>query len=384
MDIHPAANIYPAMTPDEYEALKNDIAANGLQQAILLMNGAILDGRHRWQAIEELERSGQRIDVRFEVYKGAAPVATVHSLNFHRRHLNTTQKACIGNEFKKELQKEIRQGERTDLTSANICGSSSEGREARKQAADLVGVSHTVIDKVAHIEREAPALYESMQSGGLSVWDAERELHRAEQKQKQDAIRQDVALPDGKFHTLIIDPPWPIKKIERDCRPRQAEMDYPMMSEAELLALPVPELSHDDAHLYLWTTHKYLPLALQMVEAWGYRYQCVMTWVKNVGFTPFSWMYSTEHVIFARRGNQPLLEMGKRLDFHAPVREHSRKPDEFYDLVRACSPGPRLDMFARQQREGFANWGNETARFDDTALETTDAEEGGDNDQLAA
>jgi N6-adenosine-specific RNA methylase IME4 len=137
------------------------------------------------------------------------------------------------------------------------------------------------------------------------------------------------------------------------------------MGTEELRALTIPAADH--AHLYLWTTHKFLPLALELAEAWGFRYQCLLTWRKNVGITPYSFMYSTEHVVFARRGSLDLLVKGRRLDFEAKVREHSRKPDEFYDLVRDVSPGPRIDMFAREEREGFTPWGNETARFDNAA-----------------
>lgn len=172
--------------------------------------------------------------------------------------------------------------------------------------------------------------------------------------------------PAGTFSTVVVDPPWPMRKIERDVRPDQGPvLDYPVMSEAELLGLEIP--AADDAHLYLWTTHRFLPLALKLTDAWGFRYQCLLTWRKNVGITPFSWMYSTEHVVFARRGSLDLLVNGRRLDFEAKVREHSRKPDEFYGLVRNVSPAPRVDMFARGKHEGFESWGNEVERFADAA-----------------
>ena len=124
-----------------------------------------------------------------------------------------------------------------------------------------------------------------------------------------------------------------------------------------------PVLSADNCHLYLWTTQKYAPEAFGLVEAWGFKYECMMTWVKNVGFTPFSWMYSTEHVLFCRKGNLPLLRNGLRLDFKAKVREHSRKPDEFYALVRRASPSPRIDLFGREPRKGFDVWGSEINTF---------------------
>lgn len=173
-----------------------------------------------------------------------------------------------------------------------------------------------------------------------------------------------VPLPEGKYRTIVIDPPWPIEKILREVRPNQLDLDYPTMTIEEIEALPIPELAYEDGcHIYLWTTHKYLPRAFQVLDAWGANYECLLTWVKNVGMTPFSWMYSTEHCLFARIGNLPLLKLGKRLDFQAKVREHSRKPDEFYHLVKEVSPEPRIDMFSREQREGFAQYGNEPGRF---------------------
>lgn len=166
-------------------------------------------------------------------------------------------------------------------------------------------------------------------------------------------------LPAGVYSTLVIDPPWQIEKIDRDVRPKQAAVDYPMMSLEELAALPVASKAAPDAHLYLWTTHKYLPAALSLAETWGFHYQCLMTWVKNVGMTPFSWMYSTEHVLFCRRGSLDLLRKGMRLDFSAKVTKHSEKPDAFYELVRQASPEPRLEFFARKASKGFTVWGNE-------------------------
>lgn len=169
-------------------------------------------------------------------------------------------------------------------------------------------------------------------------------------------------IPPDKYRCIVIDPPWPMKKIEREERPNQGvELDYPTMSLEEIEALPVGEMADESGcHLYLWVTQKYLPAGLQMVEKWGFNYQCLMTWRKNVGITPYSWMYDTEHVIFARRGNLPLDRLGLRLSFDAPVNGHSVKPDIFFDeRVTLASPGPRLEMFARKSRSGFDVWGNE-------------------------
>lgn len=167
--------------------------------------------------------------------------------------------------------------------------------------------------------------------------------------------------PEGQYRCLVIDPPWPMERVLREGRPLQPRaLNYPIMSLEEIAALSIPELgASDGCHLYLWVTQKYLPYGLELVERWGFRYQCLLTWIKPVGVTPFSWMYNTEHVIFARQGDLPLQMQGQKLSFEESSRGHSIKPDIFYERVLVASPEPRLDMFARRDREGFKVWGNE-------------------------
>jgi N6-adenosine-specific RNA methylase IME4 len=150
-------------------------------------------------------------------------------------------------------------------------------------------------------------------------------------------------------------------KIDRDLYPDQGiGLDYPVMSLDDIEKLPVAERADEaGCHLYMWTTHRFLPDALRITEAWGFRYQCLMTWVKPSGFTPYSWMYDTEHVLFARRGDLELSRMGLKLSMVEAKGAHSQKPHVFYDRVVQASPGPRLEMFARAARDGFDAWGNE-------------------------
>lgn len=182
-------------------------------------------------------------------------------------------------------------------------------------------------------------------------------------KQKEERKHnQALPLPDGKYRTIVIDPPWPVDKILRDERPNQDTFDYPTMTIDEIKKLSIPSLAYQDGcHVYLWTTHKFLPIAFEIFNHWGVKYQCLLTWVKNVGMTPFSFMYSTEHVLFGRIGSLDLLKQGERLDFSAKVEGHSIKPEIFYDLVRRVSPEPRIDVFARKKRKGFAVYGNQLA-----------------------
>jgi len=245
---------------------------------------------------------------------------------------------------------------------------------SRKSAANDAHVSEDSIWKWQKIEAWAEtnerikALKKEAEKDNISLNKAYTEalkIIKVSKPKKKDLI----PLPKGKYRTIVIDPPWEIEKIRRDVRPNQTEMEYKTMSVEEIKKFPITEIfDKSGCHVYLWTTHKHLPDALEIFKAWGVKYQCVLTWIKNVGITPFSWMYSTELVLFGRVGNLPLLRNGLRIDFRGKVREHSRKPDEFYELVKQASPEPRIDVFSREKREGFDQYGDEINKFKNDGL----------------
>jgi N6-adenosine-specific RNA methylase IME4 len=175
-----------------------------------------------------------------------------------------------------------------------------------------------------------------------------------------------IAPISGEYKTVIIDPPWPIEKVERTERPLQAAentgLDYPTMTIEAIQNSKYP--FSENCHVYLWTTQKFLPTSFQLFEAWDVKYIQTLVWHKNVGFTPFGlFMNNVEFVLFGRRGSLPLLRAGLKVCFEGKVREHSRKPDEFYDLVKTASPEPRIDIFSREKRDGFDQWGNDIEKF---------------------
>ena len=197
---------------------------------------------------------------------------------------------------------------------------------------------------------------------------AERAARSAERRAENEALKAAaVVAPTGRFGTIVIDPPWDMQKIELDVRPNQVAFDYPTMSEAEISAFPVADMAADDCHLFVWTTQKFLPAALRIIDAWGFRYVLTMVWHKPGGFQPIGLpQYNCEFVIYGRKGS-PSFRDTKAFPtcFNAPRREHSRKPDEFYDLIRRVTSDGRIDVFSREPRPGFAQYGNETEKFKD-------------------
>lgn len=198
-----------------------------------------------------------------------------------------------------------------------------------------------------------------------SVLQAERKRAKAE---KKHAIATASFSADGPFGTVVIDPPWQVEKIDRDLYPNQDAFDYPTMSVEAIAALFMAELVPKldaDCHLFLWTTHKWLPAAIEMLGTVGFKYVLTMVWHKSGGFQPVDLpQYNCEFVLYARKG-APIFIDTKDFPccFDGARREHSRKPDRFYEIVRRVTGGSRVDVFSREPREGFAQYGNEITKF---------------------
>jgi N6-adenosine-specific RNA methylase IME4/ParB-like chromosome segregation protein Spo0J len=353
----PIYQLLPPLAQDDYDRLAADIRQRGVLVPIDVdESGNVLDGHHRLRIADSLGVECPR-----NVLNGLTEEQKIHhaaTMNVARRQMDSSQKAALAVNVEERLAVLRRIGRPPKENGGNV--STVSGR-ARDEAAELVGTNPRYVSDAKKLKAETPDVFQRVAAGELTIPQAKVEVNRRQRLQVQ---QQRVERPSGKYQTIVIDPPWQMEKIQREKYPEQVGFDYPTMTEEELAAFPIPDLAEDDCHLYLWTTHKHLPMALRLAQSWGFRYQCLMTWVKNVGFTPYSWMYSTEHVLFCRKGSLDLLQKGRRLDFHAPRREHSRKPDEFYDLVRECSPGPRIDIFSREKRDGFDQYGNEAEKFD--------------------
>lgn len=191
----------------------------------------------------------------------------------------------------------------------------------------------------------------------------------------------DVNLPDKKYGAILADPPWSFKAWSGDALPsRVADAHYNTMSTDGIEGLPVGELAADDCALFLWICWPTLPDALRVIEAWGFTYKtCAFCWVKGKALPLFPddfkdkmglgyWTRANSEVcLLATRGKPKRLNADVRQAILAPLREHSRKPDEQYERIERLVDGPYIELFARQRHEGWDAWGNEVGKFEGAA-----------------
>lgn len=171
--------------------------------------------------------------------------------------------------------------------------------------------------------------------------------------------------PTGPFPVIIYDHPWKYES-RRDDPSQRGQVDYAEMTIEEGCALPVPQLAEKDCALWFWITNPFFLQAahLPFFEAWGFTARAIVTWDK-VNPSPGNTLFNvTEHVILATRGDPPITVVNETTIMREKRREHSRKPEAFYELVAAVTKGHVLEMFSRTPRDGYAQWGAEVGRFE--------------------
>jgi len=173
----------------------------------------------------------------------------------------------------------------------------------------------------------------------------------------------------GTYGTILADPPWRFTNRTGKMAPEHKRLNrYATMTLEEIRELPVAQLARTKSHLYLWVPNALIAEGLEVMRRWGFAYKTNIVWFKvrkdrgpdgrGVGFY---FRNVTEIVLFGVRGALRTLAPGRRQVniIQTRKREHSRKPDELYDIIEACSPGPYIELFARHARSGWDQWGDE-------------------------
>jgi N6-adenosine-specific RNA methylase IME4 len=184
-----------------------------------------------------------------------------------------------------------------------------------------------------------------------------------------------------RFGTILADPPWQFSNRTGKVAPEHRRLlRYPTMTLAAISDLPVANISLPQSHLYLWVPNALLFEGLNVMQRWGFSYKTNLVWYKirkdggpdgrGVGFY---FRNVTELVLFGTRGSLRTAQPGRRQVnvLSTRKREHSRKPDELYNIIERCSPGPYLELFARHTRSGWQQWGNQLIPESENSLDDT-------------
>lgn len=189
-------------------------------------------------------------------------------------------------------------------------------------------------------------------------------MSKIEETAGQDLLSQGY----GRFGTILADPPWQFTNRTGKVAPEHKRLSrYSTMKLREIMELPIPQLAREKSHLYLWVPNALILEGLEVMKRWGFTYKTNLVWYKvrkdggpdgrGVGFY---FRNVTELVLFGVRGSLRTKQAGRTQVnlLLTRKREHSRKPDELYPIIEACSPGPYLELFARHRMENWTQWGD--------------------------
>ena len=361
-------DLIPPLRLDERAELEASIQQDGCRAPLTVWSGTVIDGHNRYEICTRLSVPFEVVEKEFDSKVDA--LIWIRRNQLARRNLTDDQRAINAERLR---QLESQKVKSAAATARNLQRSRSDNvsdhepdnkpkRDTRKEMAENTKLPERKLRGAALIIKERPDLADKVEQGEIKMADAVREIKRAEVVASLESVeaREQKAL-EGVYDVIVIDPPWPMQKIERDVAPNQVAFDYPIMSEAEMADMEMP--AADDCHMWLWTTHKFLPMALRLSEGWGFKYVCTFVWHKPGGFQPIGLpQYNCEFALYCRKGSPKFLDTKAfPTCFEAARGGHSEKPEEFYDVVRRVTGGRRIDIFNRRKIEGFDVWGKEAA-----------------------
>lgn len=374
LTIHPIANLFPEMTEFEFEELKQDIAQNGLQMPILIYGGKVVDGRHRLRACSALGIIPKFAEL--EAANDKSAEQSVISINLQRRHLTEGKRAIIA----------------ARLTNSVIgANQHTAGAVSQRQVAKELGISVDSVQRAKKVLNNGiPELIAAVSEGKIDISNAAKLAQLAKHDQSQlnfDDIKtiQEVSKAINKakfekrrmvriegikakrannkplesslgtFSVIYADPPWNYMG--------EFAVGYPCMSVKEICEMPISQISADDAVLFMWCSSSLLPEAVEVVSAWGFKFKTSAVWDKDFTGQGAYFRQAHEVLMIATKGSVPEVPYDARpssvLKFKR--REHSRKPDEFYQIIDQMYPElSKVELFCRgEPAQGWTGWGNE-------------------------
>ncbi|HEY1942802.1 MAG TPA: MT-A70 family methyltransferase [Roseiarcus sp.] len=374
MNVHPLAELFPMMEGDALEALADDIGKHGQREGIVLLDGAILDGRNRYRAC-----AMAGVPPRFRDFDGDDPLAFVLSLNLTRRHLNESQRAMVAARLAR-----LKDGQRQVGQLAQV--------PTQAEAAQLLNVGERSVKRAAVVrDQGSPEIRRAVDQGHLAVsaaaqaatLPADQQRRIAERAEAGDAnaarniLKKEAraaretelaaaqkALPTKRFGVIYMDPEWRFEPWSRETGlDRAADNHYPTSDLAAIMARDVASIATDDCVMFEWSPANRVADAIKVMENYGFAYVTMIVWGKDRAGTGYWVRDKHEVLLIGKRGKIPAPAPGTQCEslIPAPVGKHSAKPEIFAEIIERYFPHlPKIELNRRgPPRPGWAAWGNE-------------------------
>lgn len=370
-------SIIPALRKEEYDLLEKSILEEGVREAIVVWNDTIIDGHNRYDIAT---KHGIPFDTREVEFESELHVEAWMCLNqlsrrnladYPRFELSKKRKEILAEIGRAKKLQTLKQGDQApDLSNID----KTEEHNTQKQVSEELGWSTGKYAMAEVVDKKAgPELKEQLRNDEISINKAYQKVKAQEKKDKvsekvedapQGVNQVDIFNTDQKFSIIYADPPWDYWSGGM----KNQSLHYPPMTIDEIKALPVNDISDDNALLFIWVTFPILKESLEVIEAWGFTYStCAFNWVKRNKsgedwfFGLGSWTRSNSEIcLLAKKGQMTRLSASVSQVLDDPIGEHSAKPKRVRGLIEQLAGKlPRIELFSRNNAEdGWYNWGN--------------------------
>lgn len=370
-------SLIPPLSIEEFKQLERNILEEGIREPLITWNGILIDGHNRYRIAQEHDMNYETLEKEFENINRVKE--WMINNQFGRRNLSNYQRSVLALQLEdvfREKAKESKSEKVSYFRQTGEVSQISDKPDTKKEVAKIANVSHDTIAKVKKIEATAtPEVKARLNTGTMSINEAYKEIKKEEKKverveliQKQIEDIEEGLLPDliGLFDVISVDPPWPYEGESKnitsfDSVGRRVANPYPEMSIEQIKSIELPLM--DNAVVLLWTTHKFLPDAFEILKEWNLDYKATLVWNKEkIGMGAWFRM-QCEFCLVGIKGKPYWENTIYRDIITEPRREHSRKPDCFFEMIEKITMGNRLEYFSREKREGWKVFGNDINKF---------------------
>jgi len=370
---HEFKKLIPALTAEEFKQLEQNCLNEGIREKIITWNGFIIDGHNRFEIATRWGLDYQTETKKFD-NESEVKLWMIDNQN-GRRNLTDGWKYKLQQVKKEILLEEGKQAmERKPISVLSTIDKPKHNTQ--KEIAIILDWSTGKVAMADIVFKKAtPELEEKVLNNEITINQAYQEIKKEEKKiERIELIEQQIEdieqglLPEleGLFDVVSVDPPWPYEGESKnttsfDAVGRRVANPYPEMSIEQIKKIEMPLM--DDAVVLLWTTHKFLPYAFDILKEWGLDYKATLVWNKEkIGMGAWFRM-QCEFCIVGIKGKPYWQNTTFRDILNEPRREHSRKPNLFFEMIEKITIGRRLEYFSREKRNGWEVFGNDINKF---------------------